>query len=213
MKRQAGVRSMADILNKILIATGNLNKLLEIKEKTAGITVEFLGLKDLDSMPEIEETGATFRENAVLKAAGYARLSGLYSLADDSGLEVVALNGRPGVLSSRYAGEGVGYDEKMRLLLEELADSASQDRSARFVCSLALCAPNGEMLFETKGICSGTIAFEPRGNRGFGYDPVFIPEGHSQTFGELLPTVKHKISHRAQAIKQFILFLRASAVI
>lgn len=196
------------MLDKILIATRNENKVKEIREKISKLSIEVLGLKDIGIDVDVDETGTTFAENAALKAAEYAKMSGIASLADDSGLEVKALGGRPGVLSARYGGKDTGHAEKMGLLLEELFElRGNSDRSARFVCALALADISGNVIFETEGVCNGNLAETPLGEGGFGYDPIFIPDGHSASFGELPTSVKQEISHRARAIEQFILFL------
>lgn len=174
-----------------------------------GLDVSIVGLRDLGvPIAEVEETGTTFAENARLKASAYAIQSGLHTLADDSGLEVSALDGRPGVRSARYGGEQATFSEKIELLLEELRLREAADRSARFVCSLALGDPSGKIVFEAEGICSGHIAFAPAGSGGFGYDPVFIPDGFDATFGELPAAVKARVGHRGRAVAQIVPFLR-----
>ncbi len=188
---------------KLLVATGNSGKLRELRQLLAEVPVTLLSLKDVDAGLEIEETGMTFDENATLKAIGYARRTGLLTMADDSGLSVDALGGSPGVLSARYGGEDLGYPEKMKLLLDEI-HAANAGRRARFVCSIVLASPAGEAIFTSEGVCEGRIAEKPHGALGFGYDPVFIPDGHERTFGELSSDVKAEISHRAQAAKIFV---------
>ena len=185
----------ASKLSKILIGTTNQGKIRELKELLASVPVELIGLNDISA-------------NAALKARAYARISGLYALADDSGLEVRALDDRPGVMSARYGGEETSYPEKIRLLLEELAACQDIDRSAQFVCVMSLAAPSGEILFEAEGICKGTLAKEPRGTGGFGYDPIFIPDGYRLTFGELDSNIKQQISHRARAAQKIIRYLQ-----
>lgn len=173
-----------------------------------GLELELSTLADHPHVAEVDESGSTFAENAVLKAAGYAEVTGTFTLADDSGLEIAALGGRPGVLSARYGGEGMSFAEKTELVLGEIARTGNRDRRARFVCETAIADPSGAILFTARGECCGVIAAEPRGDGGFGYDPVFIPEGYKETFGELSPAVKHQISHRARAFAQIIPFLR-----
>ncbi|MEQ1923031.1 MAG: RdgB/HAM1 family non-canonical purine NTP pyrophosphatase [Pyrinomonadaceae bacterium] len=192
---------------KLLVATHNLGKLAELRSLLEDLPFELVGLSDFDNVTEVEETGATFIDNAKLKAIGYAQQTGLFALADDSGLEVDALEGRPGVLSARYGGD-VGFDIKMQMLLSEMNNSTNDSRTARFVCSIAIAAPDGKILHTTEGVCSGNIASDPSGNGGFGYDPVFIPDGFKETFGELSGAVKQKISHRARAFEQIMPFLR-----
>jgi XTP/dITP diphosphohydrolase len=156
---------------------------------------------------EVEETGITFAENAALKAVGCATQTGLFALADDSGLEVEALDNAPGVFSARYGGPDTSFAEKMIKLLDEVDKTGDSMRRARFVCAMAFANPSGEILFTTEGICNGKIALHPRGAGGFGYDPLFIPDGFDRTFGELSEAIKGKISHRARAFEQIIPFL------
>jgi len=193
---------------QILIATKNSGKVLELKNLLADLPVELLNLKDFPSIVEAEETGATFIENAALKAQSYARQTGIFALADDSGLEVAALGGAPGIYSARYAGENVSDETRIEKLLNEISRSGNDDRRARFVCAIAIADENGEIIFTAEDYCEGEIAFEPRGRNGFGYDPVFIPSGFEQTFGELSEPVKQKISHRARALVKIIRYLR-----
>jgi XTP/dITP diphosphohydrolase len=191
----------------LLVATTNPGKLRELRDLLGSISLNLLTLNDFPSIGEIEETGRTFRENAVLKAVGYARWTGVMTLADDSGLEVVALDGRPGVDSARYAGREAGYDVKIATLLEEIASAGDTARSARFVCSMVIADHSGGVKFSTEGVCPGKIALGPRGANGFGYDPVFIPDGYDKTFGELPEEVKRSISHRAVASRSAVRFL------
>jgi XTP/dITP diphosphohydrolase len=194
--------------SKLLVATGNKGKLGELRGLLAGMPVDLLSLDDIGNYDEVEETGATFAENAMLKASGYAKQAGMVTLADDSGLEVTALNNRPGVLSARYGGADLGFDQKMSLLLEELEKTGGKDRRARFVCSIAIADATGEIVHSAKGVCEGRIALKPCGTGGFGYDPLFVPDGFENTFGELSKAVKQKISHRFRAFEQIIPFLR-----
>jgi XTP/dITP diphosphohydrolase len=193
---------------RLLIATGNPGKVNELRPLLVGVPLTLLSLNQISLLADIEETGSTFEENAVLKAAGYARRSGIWALADDSGLEVEGLGGRPGVHSARYGGSETGFDEKIKLLLAEIAETGDAERRARFVCSAALADPEGMVRFAAEGICAGTIAAEPRGTGGFGYDPVFVPDGFDRTFGELPAAIKQQISHRGRAIAKIIPFLR-----
>lgn len=204
---RAGFR-MIDMSKELLIATHNQGKVNELRAFLDGAPFDLVCLTNFPQVTEVEETGLTFAENARLKATGYALQTGCLSLADDSGLEVEALDGRPGVLSARYGGEGTDFTEKMALLLAEIADAETATRRARFVCSIAVASPNGEILSVSDGICTGTIANTPRGSGGFGYDPLFIPDGFGQTFGELPEAVKQKISHRFRAFEEIIPFLR-----
>ena len=160
------------------------------------------------------ETGETYAANAIIKAQFYARATGICALADDSGLEVEALGGAPGVYSARYAGAGACDADRRTLLLSELAQvselaqASAEQRRARFVCVVAIAAPDGAVLNTSEGTCNGTIIFEPRGSGGFGYDPLFVPDGFDQTFAELSDTVKNRLSHRARALlktREFLL--------
>lgn len=196
-----------DSKTTIVIATGNGGKAREIREMLRSVPVPLRDLTDFPHIAEVPETGSTFVENARLKALGYAAATGLRSLADDSGLEVAALDGRPGVLSARYGGDGLGFAEKIELLLGEMAESGGGDRGARFVCSMVLADENGNVLTEAEGECRGTIAPLPRGSGGFGYDPIFIPEGYERTFAELPDAVKGEISHRARAAEKIMRYL------
>jgi XTP/dITP diphosphohydrolase len=192
----------------LLIATLNPGKVQELREMLASTGIGILGLDSFPGVTEVEETGTTFEENARLKAAGYALQTGLPALADDSGLEVSALAGRPGVLSARYGGDDLPFADKINLLLAELDASGSHDRSARFVCSIALASADGAMVSITEGLCTGHLARNPRGDGGFGYDPIFVPEGYEQSFGELPDAIKAQISHRARAFSQIMPILR-----
>lgn len=190
---------------ELLVATKNAGKINELKDLLNVLPVHLRDLSEFKAILEPEETGATFAENAVLKARYYALRTGLWSLADDSGLEVEALGGAPGVFSARYGGENTGYKEKIARLLHELNNT--ENRGARFVCAVAISDAAGKIRFSAEGTCWGEIATTPHGTNGFGYDPIFIPDGFSATFGELPDEVKKKISHRAQAIKKIIRFL------
>lgn len=192
----------------ILIATSNVGKIIEIRERLEGLPVTLLTLADFPDSVEIEESGQTFTENARLKAAGYALQTGTLTVADDSGLEVAALKGRPGVMSARYGGEELPFISKIHKLLGELGSTGDKARRARFVCAIAIADSFGTIKFETEAECSGRIAEIPSGNGGFGYDPIFIPNGHTQTFGDLSSTIKRRISHRGLALTLIMPFLR-----
>jgi len=191
---------------KLLVATSNRGKLAELRRMLADVPVEVLGLRDVFDEPmEIAEEGTSFEENAIHKARVVARASGLLTLADDSGLEVDALSGRPGVHSARFAGPNATDAENNRALLEALATSGEPPYTARFRCVLALVNP--AKLDEpvlAKGACEGTIANEPRGLEGFGYDPLFVVEGLGRTMAELSPETKNQISHRARALRALL---------
>jgi XTP/dITP diphosphohydrolase len=188
------------------MATRNAGKVRELAELLRDLDVRLLSLDDFPELPEIPEEGATFAENALTKAQTVARLTGLPALADDSGLEVEALGGRPGVFSARYAQDRTGGrtpsdEDNWRKLLDELREVSPEKRQARFVCEIALAWPNGRLL-TTRGEVSGVIAQEPRGTRGFGYDPVFWVPAYEATVAELDLAVKNRISHRGRALKQ-----------
>jgi XTP/dITP diphosphohydrolase len=185
----------------LLIATHNPGKVREYAEMLPGMDVGWLTLDTAGISHDVDETGQTFRENAILKATEYARLSGLLTLADDSGLEVDALDGRPGVLTARYGGPGLSHEDRYRLLLHELADTPPDRRTARFRCVSALAAPNGTLLETAAGVCEGTIAAAPAGAGGFGYDPVFLLPERGLTMAQLAPDEKHRISHRGRALR------------
>ena len=190
---------------RLVIASHNQGKVREIRALLAPFGIEPVAAGDL-GLPEPEETGTTFAENALIKARASAEGSGVVALADDSGLCVDALGGEPGVHTADWAETPHGRDWElaMRKVEDRLEALGSDvDRSARFVCTLALCWPDGETaLFE--GRISGHLTWPPRGELGFGYDPVFVPEGHDQTFAELEPEEKHAISHRAEAFKKLV---------
>ena len=192
---------------KLLIATHNKGKIKELKNFLADLDLEIKGLDDFRNISEVCETGETFSENAVLKAKSYAVQTGLWALADDSGLEVEALSDQPGVFSARYAGENANDAENTAKLLNELSKTGSENRRARFVCRMAIADENGKIKFEAEGVCEGSIAVNISGTNGFGYDPVFIPAGFGQTFGELSEDFKRKLSHRARAMKKIIEYL------
>ncbi len=193
----------------LLIATLNSGKLLELRELLCDLPIT---LRDLNSFPliePVEETGTTFVENASLKARSYAQQTRLMTLADDSGLEISCLDGAPGVRSARYAGEDASDEKRTNKLLAEVSKRSSADRTARFVSAVAIANTAGLILNISRGVCDGRIATVPRGPNGFGYDPIFIPNGYDQTFGELSAEVKSQISHRARALKDTIDFLRS----
>jgi XTP/dITP diphosphohydrolase len=187
--------------SELLIATNNAGKVRELASALADLPLRLRLLGEFAGVPEAEETGETFAENAALKALHYSARAGLLTLSDDSGLVVDALGGAPGVYSARYAGKAATYAERMRKLLGEIEATGDRERRARFVCVIALAEPSTGELVTFEGRCEGRIAREPRGAGGFGYDPVFIPEGHTQTFGELPDEIKRSISHRALAVE------------
>ena len=186
---------------KLLIATHNPGKVREYKALLADLPLEltYPAQEGLDI--EVTETGGSFAENARLKAAAYARASGLLTLADDSGLEVDALGGEPGIRSARYAGSGASDEERYDLLLEKLRGMPWEERTARFRCVIAVATPQGQV-HTAEGSCEGMIAFASKGEHGFGYDPVFYLPDYGMTMAELPPEVKNKISHRATAMQR-----------
>ena len=190
-------------MKKLLLATRNQHKKRELQELLTGLEVDVLTLEDLKPLPEVEEDGATFEDNAVTKACETAQHSGWLSLADDSGLEVDALQGRPGVYSARFAGEGASDEANNSKLLELLKDVPDDERTARFVCVIAICDPGGA-LHTVRGECDGTIMRMPSGTGGFGYDPLFVPRGYDQTYAQLSALDKNNISHRGVALKRIL---------
>lgn len=189
-------------LKQVLIATKNKGKASEFKEFFSEYNIEALSLLDLkEQLPDVEETGVTFEENAALKAEQIAAILNKPVLADDSGLMVDALNGGPGIYSARYAGHGKNDQDNNGKLLNELKEIPKEKRKAKFVCVLAVAIPGKETIFRT-GICEGEIAFTPQGNNGFGYDPLFIPNGSNKSMAELSPEEKNSISHRSAAIRE-----------
>lgn len=187
----------------ILVATQNEKKRAEIKEILADMPGILLrGPDDFPFLPEVEEDGNTYQENAIKKATVLAKACNTWAMADDSGLEIDALNGRPGIYSCRYASPNATDEKNIEKVLSELKGVPKERRTARFICSIALADPYG-LFFIVEGRCEGFITEGPRGKGGFGYDPVFsVPEYH-QTFAELVPSIKNRISHRANALKQF----------
>lgn len=195
-------------LSKIIIASHNKGKVREIEELLAplGLSVASAGEMGVD---EPEETGLTFAENAMLKARNSMEKTGFASLADDSGLAIPALGGAPGIYSARWAGADKNFDAAFARIRKELADKNIEDESgvpAYFICALCLSIPGGEdVIFE--GRIDGTLAFPPRGEYGFGYDPIFVPEGYDITFAEMDSGKKHSMSHRARAFEKFLEYL------
>jgi XTP/dITP diphosphohydrolase len=187
---------------RLLLGTLNPGKVIEITTILAGSGWSFSSLQDFAEVGPAAEDGLTYAENAIAKTQFYAAATGLWTLADDSGLEVAALDGAPGVHSARYAGENASDADRRQLLLSELAKLNTLDRRARFVAAVAIARPDGRVVNVSEGICEGTIIFEPRGTSGFGYDPLFIPNGYDQTFAELADDIKNRISHRARALMQ-----------
>lgn len=200
---------MTNSIDEFLIGTKNLGKVKELETLLRNSPLRLRSLNDFPDAIEPEETGATFAENAALKARSYALQTGIWTLADDSGLEVEALNDAPGVYSARYAGENATDAERMEKLLKELDKMADENRKARFVCAMAISDKTGAIKFAAEGVCDGKIAFEAKGANGFGYDPIFVPDGFTETFGELSGGIKQQISHRARASVKIIQHLQA----
>lgn len=189
--------------NIIILATNNKSKVKEISEMMSGSDITFESLADAGINVEVEEIGTTFEENALLKAREICKLSGKPTISDDSGLEIDALDGAPGIYSSRFMGEDTSYDIKNNALIEKLENVADPDRTARFRCCMALVLPDGRE-FVTEGAMEGIIAREPKGINGFGYDPIlFIPE-YNRTSAELSSEEKNNISHRGEALRKMI---------
>ncbi len=186
---------------KLLIATNNRGKVEEYRDLLLGIRYELVTPAQSGIKLEVEESGSTFAENARLKALAFARASGLLTLADDSGLEVDALNGEPGVRSHRYAGDGASDADRVDFLLKKMKDIPDGRRSAHFSCVIALAWPDGKMEL-CRGRCDGVITFSPLGNEGFGYDPIFYFPELGKTMAELPMETKNKISHRARAAQE-----------
>lgn len=200
-------------MQKILIATQNRGKVREIEKFLNFLPIRVKSLNEFPAVAEPEETGATFAENASLKARYYAQTLGLAAIADDSGLEVDALGGAPGIFSARYAGKEASDRQRIEKLLDELRHVEDKARGAQFVCAMALADSDGKIKFVGEGVCRGKIAFAPAGNNGFGYDPIFVPEGFSESFGVISHEIKQKISHRAIAVNKIIGFLRNFIVV
>jgi XTP/dITP diphosphohydrolase len=188
----------------IVLASRNRKKLREMAEPLKAYRLELVSAADLPDVPEVEEGADSFAANAAMKAVSVARATEHWALGDDSGLEVDALGGAPGVISSRFAGPQATDRDNNRKLLEQLADVPDDRRTARFVCHLAVADPSGQVRLEAHGVCRGRILGADRGVSGFGYDPLFfIPEYH-RTFGELSPAAKGVLSHRARAFQRLL---------
>jgi len=191
-------------MTQILLATRNPKKLDELRRILApNVDVEVLGLADVVQFEEAPETGATFADNALLKANEAMRYTGMVAVADDSGLAVDALNGMPGVLSARWAGSAKNDDANLQLVLEQLADTPDERLSASFICAAALVTPTGTSIVR-EGRMPGRLIRERRGTNGFGYDPIFVPEGYEVTSAELDSAEKDAISHRGKALRALL---------
>ena len=198
---------------KLLVATHNQGKVAEFAHMLADLQLEWLGLDEAGITADVAETGHTFSANAWLKAEAYAQQTGLLTLADDSGLEVDALGGEPGVYTARYGGAELSHQQRYERLLANMAAVPPEQRTARFRCVIAVAAEDGRHLLEAEGICEGHIALAPAGNYGFGYDPVFVPLGEDgRTMAQLPPERKHQISHRGRALAQLVPQLRSLVI-
>jgi XTP/dITP diphosphohydrolase len=191
----------------IVLATRNKKKIEEIKRIVKGMPFAILTLDDFPDCPEVEEDGDTFEANAMKKALAVSKYTGKIAVADDSGLEVYVLNGAPGVLSARYAGAGTDDRRNIEKLLQDMRPFGTEKREARFVCCIALALPDGTIR-TFYGYVEGKIGTGPKGTNGFGYDPVFYPEGHSSTFAEMDDHEKDALSHRSKALSELQRYLR-----
>ena len=199
LTRRRGQR-MTEIIMKVIMATGNENKVREVREILAGSDIEVVSMKEAGIDIDIVEDGSTFEENAVIKAEAVCRASGHVTIADDSGLEVDYLNGEPGIYSSRFMGEDTSYDIKNRAIIDALKDAKGEERSARFVCVMAIAYPDRPT--ETyRGVFEGRIAYSPSGANGFGYDPIFYVPELGCTSADISDEEKNAISHRGKALR------------
>ena len=188
-------------MKRIIFATTNENKVREVNMMMEDFDVELCTMKQAGVDADIVEDGVTFEENAIIKAKTIMEITGEIAIADDSGLEVDYLDGAPGIYSARFLGEDTSYDIKNQYIIDKLKDAKGSERSARFVCAMAVAFPNGEIL-TCKGTIEGVIAYEQKGKNGFGYDPiVYVPE-FEMTTGEMPPQLKNSISHRGKALEQ-----------
>ena len=192
---------------RLLVATTNAGKLREIRALLSGSPVELATLHDLDPIEEPEETGATFEENARLKALYYGSQSGLTTVAEDSGLVVDGMNGEPGIRSARFLRPDASYPERFAEIFRRLAGPPVKNRAARFVCALAV-ADGDRIVYEARGTVEGEIAQEPRGDRGFGYDPIFYYPPYSATLAEVTDEAKRAVAHRGQAFRALATWLQ-----
>ena len=194
---------------EIVIASCNDGKIEEIKNYSDHLNskINWLTYKQVEGFPEVEETGSTFLENAKIKASAIAEYTKKMVIADDSGLEVDWLGGKPGIYSSRYAGKSASDYDNRKKLIQNLKDAPYSKRSARFICSLVLWDPKKGMIFRTSGVCEGRIGYTEKGTGGFGYDPLFTPEGYDRTMAQLQPDEKNRISHRGKALAALCRFI------
>jgi XTP/dITP diphosphohydrolase len=187
-------------VSRLVLATRNSHKVAELRRILGPHADRLVGLDQVGDVPEVPETGETFAANALLKARAVAAATGAVAIADDSGLEVAALNGMPGVLSARWAGRHGDDEANLRLVLAQVADVPEERRGAAFVCAAAAVAPDGREIV-VEGRLEGSLTHEPRGSNGFGYDPIFLPAGETRTTAEMSPAEKDAISHRGRAFR------------
>lgn len=200
---------MSHKLPLLVLATRNTHKVTEMRDLLGDLPVRLVGAGEFPDAPEPEETGETFAENACIKASEVAKATGQYAIADDSGICIDALDGRPGVYSARWAGPGSGAKEWIAKTLEELDGVPDERRTARYVCALALAAPDGSIVAESEGTFEGAIAHSQRGAGGFGYDPIFqLADGSGRTAAELSREAKDALSHRGSAVRALLPRLR-----
>ena len=195
--------SRRHVMLEIVLATTNTGKVAEIEEIMSGLPIRFLTKRDVNDWPPIAETGESYLENALIKARALAEATGKAALADDSGIEVDALDGAPGIRSARFSGPGATDAQNNSTLAELMRDVPVDSRSARYRCVAVMVMPDGTEI-TAEGTCEGSIAMDPAGTGGFGYDPWFIPLGYEHTFGQLSAGTKHAISHRGKALRQLV---------
>lgn len=196
-------------MTKLLVGTQNPGKLTEIKTILHDVPFELISIAEFQPLNTPAENAHSYSENAIIKAREYAAQTGMLTLGDDSGLEVEALHWGPGVLSARYAGDDASDADRRALLLSNIEKTGFKTRKARFVCVVAIADAKGQVISVNEGICTGRINIEPRGEGGFGYDPLFVPDGYDLTFAELENSVKNEISHRGRALAKAREFLLA----
>ncbi len=196
---------------RVIVASGNQGKIKEIREILAPLDLEVVSMKDAGIEVDVEETGQSFEENALLKAKGIATLTDDLVIADDSGLEIDYLNKEPGIYSARYLGRDVSYDVKNQNLLDRMEGVPDEKRSARFVCAVAAILPNKKELV-VRGVMEGRIGYEIKGEYGFGYDPIFYLPEYGKSSAEILPEEKNKISHRGKALQKMFLLLKEEEI-
>ncbi|MCQ2505694.1 MAG: RdgB/HAM1 family non-canonical purine NTP pyrophosphatase [Lachnospiraceae bacterium] len=188
-------------MKEMIFATGNAGKVREIQEILAGLGITIKSMKEAGIKADIVEDGTTYEENSLIKARELVRLTGLPAIADDSGIEIKAMDWGPGIYSARYLGEDTSYDIKNPIILEKLKGKTGDERAARYVCAAALCLPDGRE-FTTRAVFDGEIAYEAKGSNGFGYDPIFYIPSFGKTTAEMSPEEKNEISHRGKAFRQ-----------